>query len=378
MELGLSGTTVCPLCRRACEEHHRLGMFWRKFGYDGPPYCSRCSSVFRAHMVTRTVSAMNCSRDSACSKCTRILGNFRVSRESAFAAMDEAQALENKREARRMVVPKETLPQTCPHCGELGQASLGQYWRKFGYNGPAYCGNCSSNFRNHMIRQRSTKRECSRALPCTNCAKILSLFSSGHATVFHLMDSKKRARGSGSTAMPTNDTATTNEGGSQRGHASSNRPRLETKGAYPAQPPETWIAMPAPASTTAQALPSRALEALVALVNASTGGGAYDVRPPHLPPPPPQQLQQQGEDRQQAVYHQQQVPGRIRRPVPRHEGTSPPQSIVPPNTREGPTSAGAQQGQALSIPALRDLLNDSPARNNPLPAPSVFPLSVAG
>ena len=46
---------VCPLSAGA-RTHHRLGVFWQKFGYDGPPYCSRCSSVIRAHIVTRTVS----------------------------------------------------------------------------------------------------------------------------------------------------------------------------------------------------------------------------------------------------------------------------------------------------------------------------------
>jgi hypothetical protein len=81
---------ICPLCYRECEEHHRLGMFWRKFGYDGPPYCSRCSSVFRAHMVTRTVSEANCSRESPCIRCTNILNQFRVSHAGAFAAMDAA------------------------------------------------------------------------------------------------------------------------------------------------------------------------------------------------------------------------------------------------------------------------------------------------
>ena len=50
-----SGGEVCPLCDRPCERHHRLGRFWRKFGYAGPPYCTRCSSVFRAHLVTRLV-----------------------------------------------------------------------------------------------------------------------------------------------------------------------------------------------------------------------------------------------------------------------------------------------------------------------------------
>eukprot|EP01047_Picozoa_sp_COSAG01_P079976 COSAG01_NODE_15374_length_1345_cov_2.270465_2_plen_297_part_01 len=29
----------------------RLGMWWKKYGYGGPPYCQRCSEVFRDHII---------------------------------------------------------------------------------------------------------------------------------------------------------------------------------------------------------------------------------------------------------------------------------------------------------------------------------------
>ena len=62
----------CPLCERPCETHHRLGKFWQKFGYAGPPYCTRCSSVFRAHLVTRLVAQGTCSREKPCRRCAKV------------------------------------------------------------------------------------------------------------------------------------------------------------------------------------------------------------------------------------------------------------------------------------------------------------------
>ena len=186
-----SDAEICPLCHRGCEEHHRLGMFWRKFGYDGPPYCSRCSSVFRAHMVTRTVSELKCSRQEPCLRCLTILRQFKVARADAFQAMDAAQPQKNAK-TESDSTGGEPQP-ACPHCQERNHPGLGLYWRKFGYCGPAYCGNCSASFRNHIIRQRSTKRDCSRDKPCASCEKVLQHFEGTRSTVFSLMDNKKRA-----------------------------------------------------------------------------------------------------------------------------------------------------------------------------------------
>ena len=92
---------TCPICHRVCKQHHRLGLFWRKFGYAGPDYCaphaspraagpalritpalltlqretdradvtagSTCSSAFRAHVVLCTVGPEICSRKKPCS-----------------------------------------------------------------------------------------------------------------------------------------------------------------------------------------------------------------------------------------------------------------------------------------------------------------------
>jgi hypothetical protein len=181
----------CPLCNRQCEDHHRLGMFWRKFGYNGPPYCTRCSSVFRAHMVTRTVSVAKCSRDKPCSRCLNILGHFKCERTKAFKAMDAAQP--KKETGVDGKAKADVAKSPCPHCEDNDHNGLGLYWRKFGYAGPAYCANCSASFRNHIIRQRCTKSDCSRLRPCKPCQRILAEFEGSREGVFNLIDNKKRA-----------------------------------------------------------------------------------------------------------------------------------------------------------------------------------------
>ena len=30
---------------------NKMGFWWRKYGYDGPRYCQRCSEVFRDHII---------------------------------------------------------------------------------------------------------------------------------------------------------------------------------------------------------------------------------------------------------------------------------------------------------------------------------------
>ena len=193
-----SAPIICPLCERQCESHHRLGFFWRKFGYDGPAYCSRCSSVFRAHMVTRTVSNDKCSRDEPCERCEKILAEFRVSKTEAFASMNSCVA--KKPQVEKAPAPTDTS--ACPHCADVVPAStLGLFWRKFGYSGLPYCANCSARFRNHIIRQRSTKtKDCARNAPCGVCDNTLQSFGTDRETTFALIDSKSRAppRASGS------------------------------------------------------------------------------------------------------------------------------------------------------------------------------------
>eukprot|EP01043_Picozoa_sp_COSAG02_P029253 COSAG02_NODE_1812_length_10792_cov_36.615205_5_plen_641_part_00 len=207
------GPLVCPLCERQCESHHRLGFFWRKFGYNGPAYCSRCSSVFRAHMVTRTVSNDKCARDQPCERCELILSKFKNSRNEAFAAMDSCEA--KKPQVEKAPPPQEVI--SCPHCADQVPANtLGVFWRKFGYSGKPYCANCSAKFRNHIIRQRRTRtKDCSRSAPCTVCDSILHSFGPERDTTFTLIDSKSRA--------PLHGTAAATATGSDSGGDTSGR-----------------------------------------------------------------------------------------------------------------------------------------------------------
>ena len=82
---GGDGHSACPLCSRT--EHGGLGVFWKTFGYTGPPYCTACSTSFRNHIIRRRgVARTGCSRDSPCSDCERVLVHF-TDRESAFERM---------------------------------------------------------------------------------------------------------------------------------------------------------------------------------------------------------------------------------------------------------------------------------------------------
>ena len=117
--------------------------------------------MFRAHMVTRTVSNDKCLRDQPCARCAAILAKFKVSREEAFAAMDTC-------DAKKPLVVKPPPPKdvvACPHCADRAPANmLGLFWRKFGCGGPPYCANCSAKFRNHIIRQRRSRLSLSLSL----------------------------------------------------------------------------------------------------------------------------------------------------------------------------------------------------------------------
>lgn len=39
----------------------KLGRWWRKYGYDGPPYCQRCADTFSNHVMRKLTSTGVCS-----------------------------------------------------------------------------------------------------------------------------------------------------------------------------------------------------------------------------------------------------------------------------------------------------------------------------
>lgn len=129
--LGAAGETVaCPLCQRSCEGHHRLGYHWGKFGYDGPPYCSRCASVFRAHMIKQNVSPNRCHRDQPCGTCTKVLERFTCTHQEAYARIDDSVA-SRPRSFARDAANDDRLGKaaSCPYCGKVLQTrNLGMFW----------------------------------------------------------------------------------------------------------------------------------------------------------------------------------------------------------------------------------------------------------
>ena len=44
-DLEDGSSQMCPICHRECDQRHRLGLYWRKFGYAGPPYCALSLSL---------------------------------------------------------------------------------------------------------------------------------------------------------------------------------------------------------------------------------------------------------------------------------------------------------------------------------------------
>lgn len=204
---------VCPLCERECGEQHRIGHFWKKLGYDGPAYCNRCSSSFRAHMLMEVVSEKKCSRSVPCLVCTEVLLHFSCSIESAIRNAGQKQHCGRKKKHAPPGAPAikqganappergvmaasaggDSCVQFCGVCQRQSDTVLGTFWKKFGYAGPPYCTLCSHAFRNHIIRQRKTRVECSREAPCQLCQCILSHCARGRQSVYASMDDTKQS-----------------------------------------------------------------------------------------------------------------------------------------------------------------------------------------
>lgn len=57
-------------------KRQRFGRWWRKAGFNGPPYCQRCSEIFRDHLMRQAPNSAQCSRVCPCFDCARILPSF--------------------------------------------------------------------------------------------------------------------------------------------------------------------------------------------------------------------------------------------------------------------------------------------------------------
>ena len=97
----------------------------------------------------------------------------------------------------------------CPHCEhreQNGQYSKlarhvrkkgrsankrSQWWKQYGYSGPAYCQRCAEVFRDHLIRKKSNRFSCSRDKPCSHCDYLLGHFDADKYFVYSRIDQKQ-------------------------------------------------------------------------------------------------------------------------------------------------------------------------------------------
>ena len=83
-------------------QKQRFGRWWRMVGYDGPPYCQRCSEVFRDHLMRQTPNSAKCSRDNPCDDCARVLVCFkRDSDEELWQRIDERNQSNKEKQAQK-------------------------------------------------------------------------------------------------------------------------------------------------------------------------------------------------------------------------------------------------------------------------------------
>ena len=222
---------LCPFCG---EHHKRFGRFWRKFGYDGPAYCYRCSCVFRSHMLTCKMASDKCTREAPCDRCSKMLVHFSKPHAEMFAAMDESQPLSRGTYSRPGASSGDGPEVACPLCSRTNHGGLGTFWRKFGYDGPPYCTLCSASVRNHIIRRRGTRTKCSREDPCSDCERVLKHFPGDRAAVYKRMD-EEQPESKQRTAQPPEPQAplATYCTSSKRQHFTTDLPTPDVAGSVP-------------------------------------------------------------------------------------------------------------------------------------------------
>ena len=64
--------------REQDRKSNKLQAWYSSYGYEGPPYCKRCSEAFNNHLLRRSAKGKNragCTRASHCSQCQKILAH---------------------------------------------------------------------------------------------------------------------------------------------------------------------------------------------------------------------------------------------------------------------------------------------------------------
>jgi hypothetical protein len=81
---------------------NRLGMWYRKYGYDGQPYCKACSESFKSHLVQqKTRPRCGCVRSEPCGDCTKVLNGF-----SGMSHADVFHKFDAEKSSRASAAPK--------------------------------------------------------------------------------------------------------------------------------------------------------------------------------------------------------------------------------------------------------------------------------
>ena len=126
---------MCHVCRRVSQDtrRHRLGLHWRILGYRGPPYCQRCASVFRAHLIRQSVSSDCCSRQQPCRICSTLLPHFAQGVTQLYRNIDEkTQESEAQKQSPLTATTRicgEDATVDCPHCAlRVSKSDMGTLW----------------------------------------------------------------------------------------------------------------------------------------------------------------------------------------------------------------------------------------------------------
>ena len=80
---------------------NKVGKWWKMYGYNGPPYCQRCSEVFRDHIIRQISNSANCSRANPCTDCTQVLNYLPHPHEEVWAKMDRTKEARGARAAKQ-------------------------------------------------------------------------------------------------------------------------------------------------------------------------------------------------------------------------------------------------------------------------------------
>ena len=129
----------CPFCKSEAEQEteidrrtrmrrkrdmprkrQRFGRWWRAAGYDGPPYCQRCSEVFRDHLMRQAPNSAQCSRENPCDDCARVLPSFRRTTDEELWARFDERNTKNKEKLEQNAPKKRSLPPTVDFAGAQG------------------------------------------------------------------------------------------------------------------------------------------------------------------------------------------------------------------------------------------------------------------